>query len=45
MQAMELKKYGIYDDDTYEMKLHTDAHTIAILLEQIRRFSSIVYDI
>jgi len=40
-----IKEIGISDDDTDEMKLITDIHTISIMVEQIRRFGGIVYDV
>ncbi len=40
-----IKHFGISDEDTDDMKLHTDIHTISIMLEQIRRFGGVVYDI
>jgi len=40
-----IKKYGIRDEDTEKMRFLTDIHSIAIQLEQMRRFGGIVYDV
>lgn len=40
-----IKNHGIDEDETEEMKQIIDIHTIGIMLEQIRRFSGVVYDV
>ena len=40
-----IKKFGIRDEDTEKVKFLIDIHSLAIQLEQIRRFGGIVYDV